>query len=271
MSLKHRVLATAPAIFLAVGCAQAKTGGGGDGGAGGDGGGGRPDASCVGNCDQDGDGVPDGADQCPDTSPGDPVNQVGCADSQLTPVREPTFPPYGLTFSPTGDIGRAGGLTWAYSGIQRGDLFHIYWIICDDPDNTCGLSLNGPIDAPAETWVYSATDSDLPSGKLVFTNTTQIMFADGTSSAASGRLTVTIVDESSAPVPFATVGTLGVTARVGGFGAEIPGTGFTVTALAEVRDPSSMVWTPYLDYFDGAPTADGSTVSVSFDGWFYDK
>ena len=115
------------------------------------------DASCGDLCDQDGDGVVDGTDQCPNTPHGAVVNDVGCADSQLTATLDPTFPPYGLTWTPTGDLGRAGGLTWTYVGIQRMDLFHIYWIICDDPATPCGLSLDGPIDDPAESWQFSVS------------------------------------------------------------------------------------------------------------------
>ena len=55
------------------------------------------------------------------------------------------FPPFGLTWTPSGELGRAGGLTWTYTGIQRGDLFHIWWVVCDDPGMPCGLSLDGPI------------------------------------------------------------------------------------------------------------------------------
>jgi len=84
---------------------------------------------------------------------------------------------------------------------------------------------------------------------------------------------VTIVDSSSAPVPFATVAMLGVTARDGKYGAEIKGTGFTVTALAEVEDTTTSTWTPYLDYYDAAHTVppEAGNAYVSFGGWFYDE
>src|SRR5690349_21830965 len=124
---------------------------------------------CGSNCDSDMDGVVDGVDQCPNTPPGQPVNKVGCADSQLTPVLVAEFPPFGLAWTPTGDLAGAGGLTWTYTGIDRGDLFHIYWIVCDDPATPCGLSLDGPIDAAAG-WTFSGASSNLPAGTLVYTN-----------------------------------------------------------------------------------------------------
>jgi hypothetical protein len=251
---------------LASGCSKASASHG-DGGA---------DAvACSGICDQDGDGVPDGSDQCPNTKMGDPVNQKGCSDSQLMPVLNPAWPPYNLTWTPTGDLGRAGGVTWTYSGIQRGDLFHIYWILCDDPADPCGMSLDGPIDPTTESWQYDATTSNLALGKLSFTNTTHIVLS-GTTTDLNGRLTVNVVGDNNAPMFFQDVGSLHVHARDGFYGAEIKGTGFVVTAIAEVLDPASSTYTPYLDYYDAQPgKADpgdaGGNAFISFGGSFYDK
>jgi hypothetical protein len=246
----------------------------GDGASGGDGG-----AKCEGGlCDSDGDGVLDKDDKCPGTPPNTKVNKVGCADSQLTAKLNPAWPPYGLTWTNSGELGRAGGLTWTYTGINRADLFHIYWILCDDPAEPCGLSLDGPIDVPTEKWTYSASDSDLTNGKIVYTNTTSILLADNSKIPLNGRLTVTIVDANNAPIPFTDVGTLKVTARDGKYGAEIMGTGFKVVAIGEVEDPASDAganWTPYADYYDKAPTPDtgdaGGNIYVSYGGYFYDK
>jgi hypothetical protein len=282
MILDKHVLGTMVAMFVAASCATGRTtptdGGtsGGDGGGSGDGA--SVDASC--STDSDNDGVADCNDKCPNTPANAKVNKDGCADSQLTAkLNTDKWPPYGMTWTPTGDLGRAGGLTWTYTGIQRGDLFHIYWILCDDPADVCGLSLDGPIDVPGEHWTYDAANSDLPNGKIVFTNTTGVLLADASTRPLSGRLTVTIVDASNVPIPFATVATLGVTARDGQYGAEIKGTGYKVTALAEVEDTLTSTWTPYLDYYDAAPTPDpgdagtdaGTGVYVSFGGYFYDK
>ena len=248
------------AIIVAAGCAK----GGGDDGS-------TIDGSCGDQCDADGDSVSDPMDMCANTPSGETVNGVGCADSQLTPKLEPTFPPYMLVWTSGGDIGRVGGLTWTYEGIQRGDLFHIYWILCDDPLKPCGVSLDGPIDRPSESWRFSAPDSDASAGKLVFTNMTAIALESAPALGLEGRLTVTVVDPTDVPLPFATVGALGVTARAGGFGVEIPGTGYKVAALIEVKDSAS-AWTPYLDYYDAAPTPMmGGSTSVSFGASFYSK
>jgi hypothetical protein len=277
MSLTSRVLSTSFAILLAMSCAEAPVGtdassGQVDGGAGVDSGSSVDAPSCGASCDQDGDGVSDGIDQCADTPTGEVVNQVGCADSQLTPTLEPEFPPYGLTWTTAGDLGRDGGLTWTYTSIQRGDMFHIYWIVCDDPATPCGISLDGPIDAPSENWQFSAADSDLAAGRLVFTNTTQVPIADESPRPLSGRLTITIGDLDSVAIPSADVTSLGVSTRMGEAGAEITGTSFRVVMLAEVQDSLTSTWTPYLDYYDAAPTPDtGAETYMSIAGSFYDE
>jgi hypothetical protein len=263
----RRVVAILPAFVVAASCAKASNG--------------PADApaapadvaidSCGSDCDTDMDGVRDGSDQCPDTPPGQPVNEAGCADSQLMPVLVTEFPPFGLTWTNTGDLGRAGGLTWTYAGIVRGDLFHIYWVVCDDPGTPCGMSLDGPIDAPAG-WVFSPSSSDLAGGTLVFNNSTHVVHDDGTTVALSGRLTVKLADGSNAALPFASVGSLGVQARSGTYGAEIPGTAYSVNAIAEVQEANSTTWTPYLDYYDAAPTSmTGSGTTVSYGASFYAK
>lgn len=253
-------------LVVLVGCAKAQNGGqpGPDGGGGGDG-----PMSCGELCDTDKDGVLDVSDECPNTPAGQPVNMKGCSDSQLVSELVP-FPPFGLTWTPTGDLGRAGGLTWTYVGIQRKDLFHIHWIICDDPATPCGLSMDGPIDVAAEKWTYSATLSDLPMGKIVFTNTMHISLADGTAPQRDGRLTINIM-EGTTPIPAGDIVAFKVMPRDGAYGAEIKGTAFTVKVLGEVQDPADSMWKPYADYYDAAPTPTMGTglLVTSFGGSFY--
>lgn len=259
----HHILAML--ALAAAGCSHATTGGDDDGSDAG----GNADASCGDACDSDSDGVVDAIDECPNTPPEIPVNDVGCSDSQVSPTLEPNFPPFGLMWTPTGDIGRAGGLTWSYMAIDRADLFHIYWVVCDDPATPCGVSLDGPIDAANESWTFSPL-SALGAGRLIFNNAPTIRLADNTTTSLQGRLVITIVDGFNNPLPFATVSSLSIPARTGAYGAPIPGVAFTVTAIIEVQDQSA-VWTPYLDYYDAAPTPDPGSTSVSFAGSFYSE
>jgi hypothetical protein len=258
-------------LLVAAGCANAEKGGADtDAGTGSDSGGGSADASCGTMCDADNDGVVDGLDLCPNTVAGATVNSNGCADSQVTPMLEPSFPPFGLTWTPTGELGRAGGLTWTYTGIERADRFHIYWLVCDDPATPCGISLDGPIEA-TEHWMFSAADSDLVNGRLVYTNTTRILLHDTTTPTLTGRLTLTITSQSDAPMSWYAANTMNVTPRTGTHGAEITGTGYKVVALAEVRDATGP-WTPYMTYYDAAPTPTaGGAVFTSFGGSFYSE
>lgn len=227
-------------------------------------------SSCGELCDADGDTVLDTTDKCANTPVGQTVNMDGCAESQL-PWGLVAFPPFGLEWTPTGNLGRAGGLTWTYTGIQREDLFHIVWMFCDDPATPCGLSLDGPIDA-LESWHYSMSESNLSNGKLVFTNSTRIVLDNGSTPTLAGRLTMNIVDSSEQPIAWASVSSLGVTAQDSEHGAEIMGTAFKITGLAEVQDPLSLAWTPYLDYYDAAQTPmTGTGVTVSYGGSFYAK
>ena len=270
-AMRDLLLGTALLLSLSSGCAK----GGAAAPAPGDGAGPVPPDGCGDQCDSDGDGVHDGVDTCANTPTGAPVNHAGCADGQLMPKLEPVFPPFQLVWTPTGNPGRAGGLTWTYTGIQRADLFHIWWLMCDEPMPACGLSLDGPIDQAAEKWQNAPAQSDLPNGKLVFTNATHITLADGTIAAIAGRLTVTIVDGTNAAIPIASTSALGVTARSAVFGAEIKTSGFKAVALAEVQDPTTMAYSPALDYYDAAATPDtgdaGGNATLSFDGAFYDK
>ena len=92
-------------------CAKANSGTA-TGDAGGSGSGsGTVDASCGDHCDADGDGVIDGHDLCPDTATGAIVNTEGCADAQL-PSTLRDFPPFGLTWTSSGTLGRAGAERW---------------------------------------------------------------------------------------------------------------------------------------------------------------
>ncbi|HTM18896.1 MAG TPA: hypothetical protein VL172_00245 [Kofleriaceae bacterium] len=228
------------------------------------------DAECP-SCDTDGDGVLDGDDACPDTAVSAVVNPVGCSDAQVDPTLNATWPPYSLDWTPAGNMGGAGGMTWTYSSIDHGDLFHIYWLPCDDPGSKCGLSLDGPIDDTGEYFAFSASDSNLPNGVLVLVNTTQIPVAGGGFTALNGRLTMTLVDSTDTPMAWQTVAALGVTARAATHGAEITGTGFKVTVLGEVQE-SGGAWTPYQQYFDAAAKPDPyPPLTVSFGGSFYDE
>lgn len=214
----------------------------------------------------------DDEDECEATPTGETVNPVGCSDSQVDPVLNgEDWPPYGLTFTTSGNIGRPGGGNWTYTAIDHRDLFHIWWVPCDDPSYSCGLSMDGNVFAANEEWVFDAANSNLPGGVLVFTNTTNIVLFDNSTPALTGRLTLTITGAGQ-PLPFLDVASIGLVPREGSFAAEIPGAAYLVNMIIDVQDTPGGAWTPYLDYFDAAQTMDGGPqANVSFGGTFYEE
>jgi hypothetical protein len=237
-----------------------------------------PTCGAIGNGtapDADGDGIPDALDQCPGTPAGSTVNGAGCAVSQTVAKVNPTFPPYGLTFTSDGGSGRAGGLTWTYSGIDftaGGDHFAIYWIPLDDPAfGPYGISLNGPVQSSAAVSL-SPADSNLAGGTAVFEGTTTIQLLSGATPAVETRLTLTAIDNTSHPLPWQTTASLGITASLGTLALQIPdvaASGFSVNARAEVWNGSA--WEPYLDYYDAASRATSGLAFISYGGSFYDR
>jgi hypothetical protein len=244
------------------------TGAAGSGGTGGAGG-------TTGAADADGDGVPDVLDLCPGTAASAAVNSRGCAASQVVAKRNDTFPSYGLTFTKTGDPGRAGGVTFAYTGIDfstDGGHFNIYWVPNDDAAfGPYGISLDGPVEAP-ETWTLSAGESSLPGGVAVFHGNTKIHLFDGSTPALQSRLTLTATSGST-PLAWQTTADLAITAELGTMALEIPhvaASTFTVVAKAEVFNGSA--WVPYLDDYDAAKTPpEAKEAFISYGGSFYDK
>jgi hypothetical protein len=249
-------------------------GGGGMGGSGGSAGGaggmggGAPDA--------DGDGVPDVLDLCPGTPPMTVVNSRGCSESQaVAKVNADAFPPYGAMFTQSGDPGRAGGVTYAYTGINfasDGGLFDIYWVLNDDSAfGPYGISLDGPV-MMDETWSLSMVDSMLANGLAVFSGNTHIHLFDGTLPPLMSRLTVTATSGSN-PLAWQTTAALGVMPDLGTMAVQVPkgsATALTISAKAEVFDGTN--WIPYLDYYDAAKTPpEAKEAFISYGGSFYQK
>jgi len=221
--------------------------------------------------DSDGDGIPDAVDACPGTPAGSAVNAAGCALSQTMARANPAFPPYGLTLTSMGNSGRAGGLTWNYTGINTSGHFAIYWVALDDPAfGPYGISLNGPVQAGTAV-ALSTADSNLAAGLAVFEGTTSIALLTGTI-AVPTRLILSVVDQASNPIPWQTTAALGIDADLGTYALVVPtvaNAGFTVNAQAQVFN--GIVWQPYLDYYDAAAKVSSGNAFISYGGTFYDR
>ena len=71
-------------------------------------------------------------------------------------------------------------------------------------------------------------------------------------------------------MPIGDLNSLGIVGRDGEYGTEVKGAGYTITMLIEVQDAAA-VWTPYLDYYDTAPTPEMGMglAQLSIGGSFY--
>jgi len=134
-------------------------------------------------------------------------------------VQPGVAPLTGVTFPSTGDIGRAGGLTYTFSGLTG--LMSQFQTLEWGPaaPNSVQLSMNGPITGPANTLTFNLGASDLANGKAVWTGTAQYPVAQPpqTTISLQTRFTMTARDANNAPIT--------------GFNATGYGDGATATVL----------------------------------------
>ena len=73
------------------------------------------------------------------------------------PVQPGSAPLTGVSFTSAGDIGRAGGLTYTFSGLTSGLLAQFQSLEWGPADaNGVQLAMDGAIDAPGETLTFNA-------------------------------------------------------------------------------------------------------------------
>lgn len=119
----------------------------------------------------------------------------------------------------------------------------LFWGMSTPPT----LALDGVVDAPSETLTYSAADSDLAAGRLVWTGSTTMQWClpfsclGFTPSTVPTRFVLTATDLAGNPAPLVDPATVGVTdPEVGGLVEVTPTlTNFKVNLLAEADDPST--------------------------------
>ncbi len=208
--------------------------------------------------------------------PGPPRSHNGIAEasgghiyvsSSLTALQGPAFPPPGptnppspapsnpptVTYSGTGTAQSAGGHTTTYSNIST-NASTLYWGPGYAPPDLYFTSTASP--APM---TYSASGSNLPNGIERWT---------GSDSGLMTRLTLTVKDPSSAPIPLQDLGSpdIGPIASLAGL------TGFSANILFEVSNDNGSTWTASGDYYTAHTNphpGDGSTDQADFSGAFY--
>jgi uncharacterized repeat protein (TIGR01451 family) len=188
------------------------------------------------------------------------------APTPVGPVQPGSAPLTGVSFTSAGDIGRAGGLTYTFSGLTSGLLAQFQSLEWGPADaNGVQLAMDGAIDAPGETLTFNAGASDLAIGKAVWTGSAQYPIAQpATTLSLLTRFTMTAEDAASAPIT-------GFIATSGyGDGATVPVSGdFSANLLYEVSADGGVTWTPAKDYFDAQQNVPGNQIVSSFTGAFF--
>ena len=191
-----------------------------------------------------------------DATPSGPVLQVQNGSTFQAPLGA-------VSFTTSGDIGRAGGLTWTYSGIDS-SLLSQFASLEWGPANSTSVKLamdDGTFANPNDVLSFDAADSDLANGVAVWEGG-PISFLTGNTGT---RLTVAVTDLSNTPIAFQTTSGYGD-------GATVPITG-NFKAHLELDIGGGSSWSPYLDAFDSTQPATLQSGHEMFDdvtaGFFY--
>jgi uncharacterized repeat protein (TIGR01451 family) len=178
------------------------------------------------------------------------------------PVQPGTSPFAGVTFTTTGDIGKAGGLTYSFTGLtgNLGQFSDVEWGPADT--SAIQLALNGDptFSTTGQTLTFNASDSDLGGGTAVWTGSSPYPLAQPPS-------------DNTVPTRFVMTASTPLNLTGYGDGATVTVTGdFSVNLLFEVFDGTT--WQPATDYFNSqqnvtyTPPAQGEYSSF-LGGFFY--
>lgn len=177
------------------------------------------------------------------------------------PVQPGTAPVAGVTYTSSGNIGEAGGLTYSFSGLSSAVMAQfsdLEWGPADSSAVQLSLDGNASFSEPGQTMSFDSTGSDLATGTAVWTGTTQYPIAQ-----PAETLTLDTM--------FIMTASTGLDATSGyGDGATVPVSGnFSVNLLFEVSADGGTTWTPALDYFNAQQNVIGNTIQSSFQGGFF--
>jgi uncharacterized repeat protein (TIGR01451 family) len=179
------------------------------------------------------------------------------------PVQPGTSPFAGVTFTTTGDIGKAGGLTYSFTGLtgNLGQFSDVEWGPADT--SAIQLALNGDqtFGTPGQTLAFSGITGDT----ATWTGSTPYPLAQPPS---DNTVLTRFIMTASTP--------LMATSGYGG-GATLKVTGdFSVNLLFEVSADGGATWTPATDYFNSQqnvtyppPPAPQGEQSSFLGGFFY--
>jgi hypothetical protein len=164
------------------------------------------------------------------------------------PVQPGTAPFTGVTYTAAGDIGKAGGLTWAFSGLtgQLAQFQSVEWGPTDP--NAVQLAMDGAINDPGETLTLSSVSGNT----AVWTGTAQYPIQQPLE-------TLSLLTRFTMTAGAALKATSGY-----GDGATVPVTGdFSVNLLFEVSADNGATWTPATDYFNSQQNVSATRSSAA--------
>jgi uncharacterized repeat protein (TIGR01451 family) len=183
------------------------------------------------------------------------------APTPTGPVQPGTAPFTGVTATPSGDIASGSGLTYTFGGLTPALLAQFNSAEWGPADaNAIELAMNGDaaFGAPGQVLTFNAGDSNLASGKAVWTGSTPYPLAQpaGTVTLLT-RFTMTLSTALNAVTGY-------------GDGATVPVTGnFSANLLFEVSADNGTTWMPAKDYFNAQQNVLGNTIQSSFTGGFF--
>ncbi len=182
-------------------------------------------------------------------------------------------PPGGVTLTPSGDIGQAGGLTWSYSGFTQSGWTHMVWGSSAPPDlafdapngiDPCS-SCDAGVDEPGETLTFDSADSNLAGGQLEWTGSAKINVL-GSDETLPTRLLMSVTDGTD-PVGLMSPSALGLDPQIGGLVLVDANPSYSVNLVFEAF--RSGTWTPAKTLFDSLSTDSGAMVQDDFSGGFW--
>lgn len=196
------------------------------------------------------------------------VVAAGATTAMAATTIGPVFPAPGSgTWTSTGtatggEIGKAGGVTWTYTGVDPTQFDQMVWGLgYPEYPATFSFGLN------TATLAFDPAASNLSGGVLNFTGSAEFPNLNGSTPSYPVQLTVTTVTGPSAFVAPSSLTGLTVDPSAGGV---LPVTeDYSVNLIIQVSADGGTTWTPANDYFNNTPHTAGASTSTSVQGDFW--
>lgn len=182
--------------------------------------------------------------------------------------------PLGVLFnySPLADnaFGQLGGVTYTFENMTLPANTWVYYGV----SGPVGISMDNDQPSGPEIMTYSAIDSNLATGRIVYLGTSQMNLAIGWGPGAAVCTRLVLQFQSyppSALVPVIAAIDVGLPAELGAVAAIPPGARFAMNLAMEAAYQSDgcVTWQPALQLYDQAPTINGQLAYSNYGTGFY--